>query len=127
FLAYRKEKRIHDTEELIAAFQREVEDVRSRMKEALDRRFEFIEDREATKAQIESEKWKNVPAELVRIGRRVNEMGRVKLKLEDPSLSVIAKLSLIEGIQEDPLSSLSQLGVGDQVETGNTDIADGDE
>lgn len=114
--SYRREKHLNDRMEIEESYTREVKEAAARMGQSLDEKFRIKDEQEAVKAMVELQKYSSVPAEFVRMDKRIDDMGRVKIRLEDPTLDVVSKLSLISSLAKDPqLSTTSHLGIGDEV------------
>jgi capsular exopolysaccharide synthesis family protein len=109
FLQYREEQRFASQDAVIEAYKRDMAEVSRKIDELLGDRFEFSDDKEVTRSMIELEGLKNVPHELIRIKKRINEIERINTRLEDPSLDTIARLSLIAAAEQD---KTNQVNVG---------------
>jgi capsular exopolysaccharide synthesis family protein len=115
FDEYRREKRIHDRDAVTEAYTKEVMEIATQMGQSLDDKFRLRDAHDIARVKIEFQKYTNLPAELAKMGKRLDDMGRVRIQLEDPSLDVIAKLSLINSIQKDPLAASTQLNIGQDI------------
>jgi hypothetical protein len=82
---YRAEKHERDKEEIYDSYTRELKDAAARMGESLDEKFRIKNEQDAIHAAIELQKVKSWPAEIVRMSKRIDDMGRVRIKLEDAS------------------------------------------
>lgn len=110
YLAYRQEKRIKDREELVEAYLKESELVASKLNSNLDKRFERRDQQEVTETLLKLNTIRSLPAELVSMTRKIDEMGRLRIKLMDPDLDTISKLSLIASLERQ-----NELAIGQQV------------
>lgn len=114
--AYRREKHQREREMVFRVYTQAIQDASGKMGESLDQKMNLQDQNSTIKTMIALQKYQSMPAELVRMGKRIDDMGRIKLQLEDPNLDIVAKLSLIASLQSDRLASTSALNVGDQVD-----------
>jgi len=115
--AYRIERHQREKDAIFNTYNQAIQDAAAKMGESLDAKVELRDRNSTVRTMIELQKYQSLPAELVRMGKRIDDMGRVKLQLEDPSLDVIGKLSLIGSLDADSrLAATSSLKLGDQVE-----------
>lgn len=110
FLSYRKEKRARDRDEIFEAYMRETEEVRARLTENITKRFNFKDERDSQEVLIELNQMRSVPAELVRVRKRLDDLGRIRVQLQDPALDAVAKLSIIATITVDKTSDINLVG-----------------
>ncbi len=110
FLSYRKEKRIRDRDEIFEAYTRETEEVRNKLIDNIGKRFDFKDERDSQKNLIELNEMRSVPVELVRIRRRLDELGRVRVQIQDSKLSSVTKLSLIATVATEKTPEVNFLG-----------------
>ena len=114
FLLDRQEKRIADNDEAIKGLEEEYNNINGKLNEKLDKKYDFKTEQDATHSAIQLNAMGNLPLELARIGKRIEEMGRVRVRLTDADLDVVARLSLISSIEK---KTESQLSVGQMVST----------
>lgn len=95
WLAYRQEWRISERQKIVDSYTKEMAEVSGKMTETLDERFQRADEQKVTQTMIQYAGVRGVPTELIRLTSLIDEVGRVRLKLQDPDLDVIAKLSLI--------------------------------
>lgn len=96
YLDYRRERRLKDKETTIKTLTAEMTEVSSKLEEHLGEKFDFSERAGMTRALIELNQIGNVPLQLARLNKRIDELGRLRLNLQDPSLDTIEKLSLLD-------------------------------
>lgn len=122
FLAYRKEKRARDRDEIFEAYTRETEEVRNKLVDNIGKRFDFKDERDSQKTLIELNEMRSIPVELVRIRKRLDDLGRVRVQVQDPALNSVTKLSLIATVAAKAPeinflgSMLQEANLGDETE-----------
>lgn len=114
YVAYMQAKRLKNKEAAMASLAADITEARTRLAEQLDERFEISEREGMTKALIEFKQLSDIPLELARLNRRIDEMARLKIALQDSSLNTVEKLSLI-----DSADRAAQLPVGTLVGTAS--------
>ena len=114
FLLDRQEKRIENNEEAIKGFEAEYNNISAKLNEKLNEKYELKTDQDVTHSAILLNSIKSLPLDLARITKRIDEMGRVRVRLTDPDLDSIARLSLISSIEK---KTDSQLSIGQMVST----------
>ncbi len=112
FLAYRQEKRVADKNAIIAGYSGELKEVASKLDEQFAEKIDFQDQQDFNRLMIMVNSITTLPADLSRAQTRIDEMGRVRVRLQDPSLNVIAKLSLISSVDKPD----TQLSVGQTVQ-----------
>lgn len=118
--AFRRERHQRQRDAIYTTYTEAIQDAAKMMGESLDEKMSLRDSNETVRTMIDLQKYQSLPAELVRMERRINDMGRVKVRLEDPNMDVIAKLSLISALEADQqLASTSSLKVGDEVRWSN--------
>lgn len=110
YLAYREEKRLKDREDLVEAYLKETALVAEKLNTNLEKRFEQKDQQEITETLVKLNTIRSLPAELVAITRKIDELGRLRVKLTDTSLDTVSKLALIASVQKE-----NALRVGQQV------------
>ena len=123
FVAYRSEKRIEDRDLKFKTFTKEVAEASGRLDLQTNEKISFQDQRGVTEALIRLKSISTLPDDLSRLTSRIDEMGRVRIRLQDSSSEndVVAKLSLIASIEE---KSDTLLHVGQSVEKGSGNNAD---
>ncbi|MEI9896292.1 MAG: hypothetical protein WDN28_21120 [Chthoniobacter sp.] len=108
FLAYRQEKRIEDKNALIKTYSEELKEVVRRLDQQFSEKLDFQDQQDLTRTLILVNSINNLPADLTRLQMRIDDMGRVRVRLQDPALDSVAKLSLISTADD----SETRLSVG---------------
>jgi capsular exopolysaccharide synthesis family protein len=93
---YRVERYQDDKAQILEGFARELKEAAARVGEALDPDLDFANEQEAVEAAVALQQSKGRPAELVRLNKQIDEMGRVRIQLEDADLDEAEKRTLIE-------------------------------
>jgi len=114
FLKGREQQRLYYNEMLVKAFKNEISELGEKIESSFGQKFDFQTNKGMTEAMIELNRIKELPSEIVRIKRRVEIMDRIKIKLQEPALTTVARLSLIAGMEKD-LEREMQMSVGDMV------------
>ena len=122
FLTSRAEKRVKDRDLLVKTYSTEMEEVLTRLDRQTFDKTKFQDERGLTEALIRLKSINTLPDDLSRLRSRIDEMGRVRVRLLDPALEndVVAKLSLIASVEE---KGDDRLRVGQAVATGGDDRA----
>jgi capsular exopolysaccharide synthesis family protein len=114
---FRRERHQREKDSIYNSYAEGIQDAAAKMGESLDQKMTLQNNNETLRTMLNLQKYQSLPAEMVRTRKRVDDMGRVKLQLEDPSLDVISKLSLIANVENDrQLAASSALKLGDEVE-----------
>ncbi len=123
FLAFRAEKRVASRENLVKTFSQEMKEVLGRLDLQTSEKINFQDQRGLTEALIRLKSINSLPEDLSRLRNRIDDMGRVRIRLQDPALEtdVVAKLSLIASVEE---NGDTQLHVGQTVSTGGANRAE---
>lgn len=95
FLAYRQEKRQEFKDQILDTYATELKEVVSKIDEKFSEKLDFKDQQDFTRSLILVNSIKTLPDDLARTQARIDELGRIRVRLQDPSLDVIAKLSLI--------------------------------
>ena len=114
FLLDRQEKRIAEKDETIKGLEIEYNNINAKLSEKLNEKYDKKTEQDITHSAILLNSVKSLPLDLARINKRIDEMGRVRVRLTDSDLDVVARLSLISSIEK---KTESQLGVGQMVST----------
>jgi capsular exopolysaccharide synthesis family protein len=110
FLEFREERRINQQIATIESYEREMKDIMNRMEENLTDRATFEENHDVTELMIQARGLSDLPKRLVDVRKRLDEMARVRERLDGTGLDSVAKLSLISQAEE-----AAQVNVGDTV------------
>ena len=122
FLAFRSEKRAEARNLLNGTYVKDMEEVLTRLDRQTFDKSKFQDERGLTAALIRLKSINTLPEDIAALQIRIDEMGRVRVRLQDPALEndVVAKLSLIASIED---KGDAQLRVGQTVATGGADRA----
>jgi len=123
FIKAREQQRLSYNESLIKAFKSEIAELGEKIESNFGQKFDFRTNKGMTEAMMELNRIKRLPAEIVRLKRRIEIMDRVRIKLEDPSLSTVARLSMISEMEKDVEKEM-QISVGDIVNRATDQAAD---
>jgi polysaccharide biosynthesis transport protein len=117
FLADRQERRQEFKQEILETYSAELREVVGKIDEKFSERLDFRDQQDFTRSLILVNSIKALPTEIARTQVRIDELGRIRIRLQDPSLDTIAKLSLISAA-DNPGSNLT---VGQTVMTPSGD------
>jgi len=119
--AFRRERHQRERDAIYTAYIDAIQDAKLKMDQSLEDKMNLRDSNETIRTMIDLQKYQSLPAEIVRMEKRINDMGRVKVQLEDPNQDAVSKLSLITALQNDQqLSPTSSLKLGDQVRWSRT-------
>lgn len=114
--AFRRERHQREKDAIYNTYTVAIQDAAAKMGQSLDDKMNLRDSNDTLRTMIDLQKYQSLPAEMVRMEKRLNDMGRVKVQLEDPNQDSISKLSLINALQNDrQLAATSSLKLGDQV------------
>lgn len=115
--AVRRERHQREKDSIYAVYSEAIQDAADKMGATLDEKMSLKNTGVAVRTMVELQKYKNIPAELVLMEKRIDDMGRVKVQLGDPALDVVSKLSIMSALENDRrLAATSSLKVGEQVD-----------
>lgn len=97
--ADRAEKHEKDRAEVFEAFTRELKDAAARSGNALDPSLRIRNEADARRATAELQKGSGASAEVARLTKLIDAMGRVRIQLVDTSLDTAAKRALIAKVE----------------------------
>jgi capsular exopolysaccharide synthesis family protein len=116
FIAYRQEKRLADKNAIITGYSEELKEVAAKLDEQFAEKLDFQDQQDFNRLVVLVTSIQSLPAELSRAQTSIDEMGRIRVRLQDPSLDAIAKLSLISSVDNKPDT---QLSVGQTIATSS--------
>ena len=97
---FRRVRRRKETADAIKTLNREMTEIAATLGDSGAQKF-FATDKQGLAMGLEElNRLCNSTRELERLGRRIEEMGRVRADLQDPGISVVEKLSLIAAVDE---------------------------
>lgn len=111
FLAYRKEKRNEEKSLIVGTYSEELKELVSQLDQQFSQKLDFQDQQDFTKTLILVNSINNLPADLTKLQMRIDEIGRVRVRLQDPALDTVAKLSLIASADDND----TRLSVGQTV------------
>lgn len=117
FLTYRQEKRIEEKNKIIGTYSEELKEVVGRLDQQFSEKLDFQDQQDFTKTVILVNSIANLPTELSKLQNRIDELGRVRVRLQDPTLDVVAKLSLISTADD----AETRLSIGQTVAAPDSD------
>ena len=119
FLNYRSEKRVEDRDNMEKSFSVEIKEVLTRIDRQFAERFNFQDERGFTEALIRLKSINSLPEDLSVLRARIDEMGRIRVRLQDSALQgdIVAKLSLIASAE----NKVNNLHVGQTIATDSKD------
>lgn len=95
FLAYRQEKRIEEKTSEFRVYSEEIKGLAHELDQQFSEKLDFQDQQDFTRSLILVNSINTLPMELTKIQMRIDELGRVRVRLQDPTLDPVAKLSLI--------------------------------
>jgi polysaccharide biosynthesis transport protein len=95
FLADRQERRQEFKAQILNTYSNELKEVVSKIDEKFSEKLDFEDQQDFTRSLILVNSIKTLPDDLARTQARIDELGRIRVRLQDSSLDVVAKLSLI--------------------------------
>lgn len=116
--AYRTEKREKEIEMLITSYKTDIERLEGKVKESFAERVEFDREQAVQGAMMTLQELRDVPVRIVQTRRILDELGRVRSKIEDPNLGVIEKLAMIASIEKLRDSSMTLIGALPETQSG---------
>ena len=119
FLADRQERRIAAKNNLINVYSSELKEVIGKVDQQFSEKMDFADQEDFTRSLIMVNSIINLPHDLTRLQFRLDELGRVRVRLQDSSLDSVAKLSLIASAENPE----THLDVGQTVETNREEPA----
>ncbi len=111
FGIYRQERRDRDRDVIVQTYLKQMQEVTGKIEETRNARFDKHDEQNVTATEIEVGKMKSIPTDLVYLHKRIDDVGRVQVRLHDPSLDPVAKLSLIASLDD----KANGLGIGQDV------------
>jgi capsular exopolysaccharide synthesis family protein len=117
FMAYRNTVRVEKRDNMAKTFAAELQEALTRLDRQTAEKINFKDARGLTEATIRLRAINSLPDDLVRLNMRIDEMGRVAVRLRDPDLAdnPVAKLSLIASVEDKG----DNLRVGEDVRTNS--------
>ena len=95
FISYREERRVDFRESVVKSYSREMNQVGKKMDETITAKFAFQEEKQTAQSLIHLNELANLPGDLTVVKQKIGEIERIRTHLDDPSLSLVEKLSLM--------------------------------
>ncbi|EDY20273.1 capsular exopolysaccharide family [Chthoniobacter flavus Ellin428] len=111
FIAYRQERRNEEKNLIVNTYSEELKELVGRLDQQFSEKLDFQDQQDFTKTLILVNSINNLPADLTKLQMRIDEIGRVRVRLQDPALDSVAKLSLIASADDND----TRLSVGQTV------------
>jgi len=111
FIAYRQERRNEEKNLIVNTYSEELKELVGRLDQQFSEKLDFQDQQDFTKTLILVNSINNLPTDLTKLQMRIDEIGRVRVRLQDPALDSVAKLSLIASADDND----TRLSVGQTV------------
>ena len=100
FLDYREQRRVDEWEQRNTNTQRDLEEFEKRLKNSREKITNTRAEYDIQQADLKYREIQNLPTDLIRAKRRLDELGLVRMQILDPNLTTIEKLSRISAVTE---------------------------
>ena len=100
YLDFRREEKFRKNQESTAAPSHQVDGSGDQLGQPAVEKFDHADRKGATQAQIELSRIQSLPMDIARLNKRIDEMSRLRINLQDPSLNVVKKLTLISSLDK---------------------------
>ena len=108
-----RKKRIASKNHLINGYSEELKEVVGKLDQQFSEKLDFENQQDFTRSLILINSISDLPRRLTNVQVRLDELGRVRIRLEDPNLDAVAKLSLISTADK----ADTQLKIGQMIDT----------
>ncbi len=100
FYSWRQEQRRAYREEAVSRYVKELEEVRAKMNEQLEKRLQFEEASAIAEVKVELDNLSRLPVEMIRVRHVLGEMERTRALLDrwKDQLDIVGKLSLLAAV-----------------------------
>lgn len=127
YIAHREERRLEYAEKAVRSFTTDMEQMKSRMEQSSNQKFDFKQKNEMDKLLIELNELRLIPQQLAIIKHRLTVMDGIKTSLADPARDTVSRLALLDSLEADPSTRATerlqdnslQLTVGQVVPTNS--------
>lgn len=102
YIAHRDERRLEYAEKAIHSFTVDMGQMKERMEQSINQKFDFKEKNEMDKIFIELNELNVIPQQLAIIRHRLTVMDDIKISLADTTRDNVARLSLLDSLETDP-------------------------
>jgi len=109
FLKFREEKRIQYRALAVKAYNDEMARIGEQLDKTLESKFNFRDEKDLTRAEIEENLIRAIPHEVVHLKQQLSQMESVRANLAEPGLDIVAKLSLIASMDKEIHLNLGQI------------------
>lgn len=109
FIASREERRVKQRQLLLDSYSQSMDDISGILDQNAKKRSQFRDQQQVTQVLIEGKKTQSLPAELAQLERNIGDMEEICSKLKEPSLDLIAKLSILSTSENKASLSLGQV------------------
>ncbi len=100
YLDFRREKRLQEKEDTIKALTKEMAEVSAKLEQHIGEKFDYSDKKGMVQALIQLNSIRSLPLDLARLAKRIDEMGRIRVNLQDSTLSTLEKLSLVSSLDK---------------------------
>jgi polysaccharide biosynthesis transport protein len=114
YLEYRQQRRLEEMQERIANYHTQREELLKLLEQGHSKVSQTLAAEDFNKAKIRYDKLRDLHANLVLIGKRLDDVARVRIEILDSGLTAVEKLSRIAGVLESPV-----VGSGPLTNPGN--------
>lgn len=108
YIAHRDERRLEYAEKAIHSFTVDMGQMKERMEQSINQKFDFKEKNEMDKLLIELNELNAIPQQLTIIKHRLTVMDGIKSSLADPDRDNVARLALLDSLETDPSTLAAQ-------------------
>jgi capsular exopolysaccharide synthesis family protein len=112
FLKEREQVRQQYRDSITQNWGKVISEAGQKMDDNLDREFNVQDQSKLLNATIDMNRLRSVPLQLVQIKQRIDALDDVARKLSDPSLNIVARLSLIDSVSREAPLALGEVVSG---------------
>ena len=109
FLKMRDESRQKYRDDINKSWGDVVGEAGKKMDASLDSKFDYQDQSKLVNTTIDMNRLRDVPIQLVQVRQRINTLNEVIKKLDDPTLDAVARLSLINSVDQEAALHLGQV------------------
>ena len=107
YQAYRDERQLIMAEGAITNYTAQLAEVGERIGKNLDSKFNFEQSNAIHKVLIQLNELRDVPRSLLIVNKRLSAMDEINYSLEQPGRDAVAKLALLDSLEDDPSTRLA--------------------
>lgn len=108
YIAHREQRRLEYAEKAVRSFTVDMEQMKERMQQSSNQKFDFKQKNEMDKLFIELTELKLIPHQLAIIKHRLSVMDGIKSSLADPARDTVARLALLDSLEADPSTRVTE-------------------